>query len=288
MKNKRKILSFILVVCIFASFSLIPYAESTAQILTTTEKAEVLNKLSILKGDGTGDYKLDNQLKRSEAAAFIIRLLGKESYVLENSDNYIATSYTDVVSSDWFAPYVGYCSEEGIIAGTGNNQYTPNAFTSEKAFLKLVLVSLGYEYGNDFSWSEVYAKAYEVKLVTGEEYLTKTEDNNAFTREGVVNVLYNALSQNKNGTTVSLIQSLINEGAVSKELAATVGLAGDTSTATITSCESIGETTILINFDRSIKAIDPANIKIYESADITKQLTATVLNLQNNILVLTT
>ncbi len=290
MRKIKNFFSIILVICIFATFTLIPAAESTTTTttLTSTEKAEVLNKLSILKGDISGDYKLDNQLKRSEAATFIIRLLGKEAFVLENNDNYINTTYTDVTSSDWFAPYVGYCSEEGIIAGMGNNLYNPNAYISEKAFLKLVLVALGYEYGNDFSWSEVYNKAYEVNLVTDPEYLERTADNNAFTREGVVGVIYNALSQQRNSTAITLIQSLINEGAVTPELAASVGLAGKVVNISVTGSEALNETTLLINFDKAIKNIPDTNIKIYETGDITKQLTAKVLNLQNNILIITT
>jgi len=306
MKNLRKCFSILLIFCIFVSFTLVPGAESTDTsyensssgtaassistdtILTTPEKAEVLNKLSILKGDGTGDYNLDGQLKRNEAATFIIRLLGKEDFVLENRENYIYTSFKDVKPTDWFASYVGYCSEEGIIAGIGNNMYDPNAAISEKAFLKLVLVVLGYEYGLDFSWSDVYAKAYEVGLVKDSEYLEKTEDNFNYTREGVVEVLYSSLFLEINGKNITLLRNLINEGAVTQDLAESLGLIEKKIDVKVTGCEAVNETTVIVNFDKAINEMDDSDIIIYETEDITRQLDVSVTNIQNNVLVLTT
>jgi hypothetical protein len=115
-------------------------------------KADILNKLSILKGSGD-DYNLDGQLRRSEASAFIVRLLGKENFVLQNKEKYAQTSFPDVSYSDWFAAYVGYCVDQGIITGYVDGYFKPNDNISEKSFLKMVLCALGYKYVEDFTWT---------------------------------------------------------------------------------------------------------------------------------------
>ena len=109
----RRIFCIITAFCIYLTMfsSTIVNSASTIQ-----EKAEVLNSLSILRGY-KGDFKLKDKLERCEAAAFIVRILGKEDYVLENHLLYRTTGFPDVVTSEWYAPYIEYCVEQGIING---------------------------------------------------------------------------------------------------------------------------------------------------------------------------
>lgn len=170
MMKKRRIFTAVLILILCFSY-IMPAAANP--YLTTGEKADALNLLDILKGDN-GDYKLGDSLLRSEAAAFIVRVMGKENHVLLNKEDYWGTRFPDVISSRWYAPYVGYCLEQGIISGEADGYYRPNNTISEKAFLKLVLGALGYEYGADFDWDEVYMKSFYVGLVDDQDYLYKT------------------------------------------------------------------------------------------------------------------
>ena len=113
MYRKRIVISLVLVVSLCIAYFLPAYAQGN---LTTYEKADVLNKLSILAGMD-GDYNLSGQLRRSEAAAFIVRIMGKEEYVKSNKEKYWSTKFPDVISTQWYAPYVGYCSKNNIISG---------------------------------------------------------------------------------------------------------------------------------------------------------------------------
>jgi hypothetical protein len=159
---------------------------------SVTEKADTLNKFTVLRGDGK-DYNLNGQLTRAEAAAFIIRIMGKEEEVLGNNNKYNKTVFPDVQKGQWFTSYIAYCVEQGIIGGFPNGKYAPNDPISEKAFLKLVLGVLGYKYNIDFDWSNVYATAYNTGLVLDYTYQGKSGDNTNYKRSEVVNVLYNVL-----------------------------------------------------------------------------------------------
>src|SRR6056297_272334 len=78
--------------------------------------AETLYDLELLSGDGVS-FNLDQQLKRQDAAAFIVKFLGRNNHVSFNRNVYSRNSFSDVNTNEWFAPYVGYLVEEGVISG---------------------------------------------------------------------------------------------------------------------------------------------------------------------------
>jgi len=292
MMKKRGILTVILITSLCLSFFIPANANPD---LTTEEKADVLNQLDILKGTN-GDYKLNDQLKRSEAAAFIVRIMGKENHVLLNKEDYWGTRFPDVISTQWYAPYVGYCAQQDIISGGTDGYYKPNNTISEKAFLKLVLGALGYVYNTDFTWSEVYSKAFYVGLVDDQDYLSKTEDNLKYTRGDVVDVLYNALTKVINGTEVTLIQSLVDDGIITAELAESTGLLDDDGVTPPVTTSDIGieqllvlnRNSIFIQFSETVEEIAAGDIKIYETDDFTSRLDATVKAKQPDTIVIET
>ncbi len=110
-------------------------------------------------------------------------------------NKYIETPFDDVDENDWFAPFVGYCYQNGIIKGFGDGSFRPDDFVSEKAFLTMVLGSLNYEADKDFDWDTVLQKAYEVGLVENIEYAVRTEDNTNYLRENVVHTIYMSLKK---------------------------------------------------------------------------------------------
>ena len=126
MKNCFIILSAILTVTAMTSVSAAVVPEADIE-----EMADALNKLNILQG-ANGDYMLDNYMTRAEAAAFIVRMLGKENYVKENSESLIPVKYADVRANDWFAPYVGYSTLMGIIGGNPDGTFAPRENATEK------------------------------------------------------------------------------------------------------------------------------------------------------------
>lgn len=282
MRYLKLVLTTILLICVTATF--IPvYAEQDIQ-----SEADTLNALSILRGSG-GNYNLDGQLLRSEATAFIIRLLGKENYVLQNKASYSTVKFPDVKATDWFTPYVGYCVEQGIMTGYVDGSFGPIDFISEKAFLKMVLCALGYIYSEDFTWGNVYQSAYNAGLVTDPIYMSKIEDNTQYKREQVVDVLYNALSKENQVTKGKQILVLINEGIITKELALSTGILQDSMATSVQIVTPIDKNRISIKINENVKALADEDIKIFESTDFIRGLNVVVESqLNGEIIVKTT
>lgn len=293
--NKRKIVAIVLSISIFLGGYSNTYATeiaNTTEDLTDTQttsevkdtdsnimeaqlKAEVLNKLNIISGDGKGNYSLDSQLKRSEAATFIVKLLGKDNFIKENKEIYKKTGFKDVKSTDWFINYISYCEQNTIISGLGNGKFGPNNFISEKAFLVLVMKSLGYtSEAGDFSWDTVFSDAYRLGLVKDSDYEQITEDNNEYKRSDVVEVLYNSLALKLKDSNLTLLQSLTNEGVIDRVTAASTGLLTDSIIAGISTVSPQNESRVAITFNEELYPISLENIKIYSSAK--KSLTLTV------------
>lgn len=76
-----------------------------------------------------------------------------------------ASRFGDVKASEWFAPYVGWAAENGFVAGTGDNAFSPNA-PIEREQLCVIL--------------QKFQEQYEIK--TGSGALSP----NAFTDEAAI------------------------------------------------------------------------------------------------------
>ena len=229
-------------------------------------KAQILNTLGILRGTGTG-YNLEGKLKRSEAATFIVRFLGVENDVLADRTDYSNTEYNDVSSASWYAPYVGYCDEEGIINGYTDGSFKPEEYLSEKAFLKMLLVVLGYEYEEDFDWNSVYYMAYTKGVVTDEDYRYRATDNTNYTRGDVVEVLHTSMQIEHEDTGEQMIETFIEKDIISEEQAKKLLLMKDTVDTEIEKIVAEDEETILVTFNEAIEDLDEEQITVYLSSD---------------------
>lgn len=268
MRGQNKILPLLIAVFLMG-FAFVPAV--CAQSEPSNDKADVLNKLTIVKGNGS-NYNLAGQLKRSEAAAFIVRIMGKEKYVLSNTQKFSAVKFPDVPAASWFAPYVGFCEEQGIIGGYVDGSYGPNDNISEKAFLKIVLGALGYRDGTDFNWNNIYQVALSVGLVTDTAYQTKKDDNKQYTRENVIKVLYNSLNLKKKDTKTTIVQNMIAEGAITKEAAVSVHAIKDSITTSVLAITPVNESRLSIKLNESVQNISAENIQIYESGNTAVKL----------------
>lgn len=262
--NKRRTISWVIVICLFILSLSMAFAADVS-VLDVNKKAQTLNKLGILSGDGKGNYNLSSSLKRSEAATFIVALLGKTKEVVDNKSKYIDTGFSDVKSTDWHAASVGFCKANAIISGIGQNKFGPKNSITEKAFLTMVMKAIGYT-NEDFSSGNVYQKAYEIGLVTEDIYQDKTDDNKNYTRSQVVDVMYNALGLKIKNGDIILIKKLIIDGQISPQKAIEAGFVFDELPTTISQITVLSDEWIILRFNESIKELNDSNIVIYESS----------------------
>lgn len=249
----------ILLVCIFCLVNVI-----SVNAATEKSRADILNSLSLLQGNGI-DYNLDGQLKRSEAVTFIVRVLGKETYVNDNKAKYQTTTFIDVKSDDWYAAYVGFCVEQNIVSGFPDGKFHPDELVTEKAFLKMLLGVLGYIEGNDFSWDNVLIFAFNVGLVDDPNYKISVNDNANYKRLDVVNALYNSLTKPYKDKNQTIINNLIKQNVVKRSLALQLGLVKDEVPTKIEKSSVTNENSITIKLNEEIKPISSNAITLNES-----------------------
>ena len=183
----------------------------TTCALAATEKqqdaADALNSLGLFLGTEKG-YELDNQLKRSDGIALLVRLLGKEEAAKSGKT---AHPFNDVDS--WLAPYVSYAYAEGLTKGVSETAYGTAKDMTRAQFYTLVLRALGYTDegdGADFEWAQPYALAKEVGL-------TKSAVTyNSFSRGAAVQMFWRALNAKVKGTEKTLGDMLIADGVFTK------------------------------------------------------------------------
>lgn len=226
------------------------------------DKAYALNVLSILKGMD-GDYNFMGDLTRAQAATFIVRLMGKEDYVLSNQKKFISTPFPDVKKDDWFAPYVGYCFTNDIIDGDTDGTYRPGDNVSEKAFTKMVLGVLGYEYDKDYKWENVFPFAYEKKLVTDISYAVKNSDNENFYRKDAINLLYDSLLVDIKNGKMTLVEQLVDDKVLSSSKVKALGmLKVDENKTKIDNIEVVSDQKIILTLNEEIEVPDKDDIEI--------------------------
>jgi hypothetical protein len=294
MKKGRAVFALVLILSLLASTQTLSIALSSTA--TQAEKVKLLSELSIFIGSN-GDYRLNDKLSRSEAAALAVRMMGKELNVLLNSESYSNTPYPDVDPSHWYAAYVGFCTKEGILSGDTSGLYKPNEFITEKAFLKIILGVLGYEINKDYTWVDLFKKAFEVGLVTELSYIVKEDDNLDFKRGDAVNVMYNALTLEAIDTKMQLFHKLIDSGLLTKEKAIQLGLMQeeteentevnkDELPTEIDELLVFDETNLSIVFNEDIKSIE--KIKMYETHNKKNLLKFNIGQIEENYILMTT
>ena len=273
---KRRITALIILVVMSAALI---FPVNAAENITVEDKADILAQLSILSGSGT-DYDLNGYLKRGQAAVFLVRALGKADVVEENKAQYKTTGFSDVSSSSSYAPYIGYCASQKLMSGYSNGKFSPDDVISEKQFLTILMISLGYKSGTDFDLNSVYNRAFDVGLVIDSSYRTKTGDNINYKRADAVEVLYNFLRTSKKGSDETLIEELIAEGLVEKETALSAGLLDETVSADtkteIVTVTPVEQGKLFLKLNESIEKLSNSDISIYETSNTSKKLSAEI------------
>lgn len=96
-----------------------------------------------------------------------------------------SNSYTDVSTSDWYADAVAYVTDKGLMSGTGDNQFSPNATTTRGMLMTVLARYAGEDTTGGATWYEKgmnWAKANGVS--------DGTNPNANITREQLVTMLY--------------------------------------------------------------------------------------------------
>ena len=93
--------------------------------------------------------------------------------------------FDDVASSDWFADAVKYVSDKGLMNGTDDNQFSPNASTTRGMLMTVLARYAGEDTTGGAAWYEKGMEWAKAKGVSD-----GTNPNANITREQLVTMLY--------------------------------------------------------------------------------------------------
>ena len=181
------------------------------------EAVDVLSAIGVLEGDAKG-FRPNDTLKRSEAAKIIAALnLTPKTAAALSADT---APFADVPVSHWAAGYIAEGVDTGYIAGVGDNKFNPDGQLTGYAYLKMLLVCLGY----DAVIEELTGDNWTVNVLKLAKKADLTDGNDDFvgskavTREEAALYALNALQaktvwyQNK-GTNITINGIVIASGA---------------------------------------------------------------------------
>ena len=198
MKNFKKVLALVLVLATLLGLATMASAteyKDADQIDTSYDEAvKVLDLIETMQGYPNGEFRPTANITREEAAKLIA--------IFDNKDADISTYYTSInpfadEKGRWGESYVGYGYRAGIIAGMNANTFAPTANVTGTQFLKMALVTLGYDQEAEgfvgSSWAvNVLALAKRIKLIDGLADGWKPEAQ--LTRQEAAQILLNTLN----------------------------------------------------------------------------------------------
>jgi hypothetical protein len=172
-----------------------------------THCADALHSLGLFQGTTAG-YELDRAPTRAEAAAMLVRLLGKEADAKALT---YSAPFTDVPA--WAQPYVQYLYDNGLTTGKTATAFGPSDKCTAQQYAAFLLRALGYsEKSGDFT----YAKAVDFAATKG---VVDAFDCNqkSFLRDNVAAMSYTALSVAPKSGETDLLTKLVKSGAVASD-----------------------------------------------------------------------
>ena len=147
MRNLKRTLSLLLAAAMLMGMMVVGASAASSSDftdsdeITNIEAAQVMTALGVFEGTDSGAFDPNGTLTREQAAAIICRmLLGEDAEELTTN----SVVFSDVSADRWSAGYIGYCAQQGILAGTGNGAFDPEGELTGLAFAKMCLVALGY------------------------------------------------------------------------------------------------------------------------------------------------
>lgn len=199
MKNFKKVLALVLVLATLLGLATMAgaateYKDADKVNADYTEAIKVLDLIETMQGYPDGNFKPTATITREEAAKVIA--------IFDNKDADISTYYTSInpftdEKGRWGESYVGYGYRAGIIAGMNATTYAPTSNVTGTQFLKMALVTLGYDQEKEgfvgTSWAvNVLALAKKIGLIDNLADGWKPEHD--LTREEAAQILLNTLN----------------------------------------------------------------------------------------------
>lgn len=182
----------------------------TALAADFTHCAEALQEMELFTGTKHG-YELDRAPTRAEAAAMLVRLLGREE---DAKSKIYPTPFRDVPK--WAAPYVGWLYENKLTVGMSETKFGTTQLCNAQQYATFLLRALGYAEGDGYTYQTALDYARTLGVIDAVNY----DSGKQFLRDQMVAMSYTALSREVKTGDGMLLDTLIAEGSIHAKKAA--------------------------------------------------------------------
>ncbi len=181
--------------------------------------ADALSKMGIFRGTDKG-FELERSGTRLEGLIMLIRLNGSDASALKADPKTNPFKDVPVWASNQAQRYVGFAYTQGLTKGVSSDRFDPSSPLAAEHYATFVLRALGYSDSNDgkadFKWQDAADKLTDLGIISPNEAI---EIKTTFRRDQIVLISYRALSATLKGSETTLLDRLIQSGAVDRNAA---------------------------------------------------------------------
>lgn len=159
MSTMKKLFALVLALAMMMSVAVFANAYGDAEAIAEECKyaVDLLSAIGLVEGDNHGNFNPENTITRAEAAAIIYRL--RNNGVDDKAAMWVDSEpFTDVADTDWFAGYVAWCYNYGIIDGTSATTFNPKSPIKGIELAKMLLTTAGYKSASEGYTGDAWEK----------------------------------------------------------------------------------------------------------------------------------
>lgn len=234
----------------------------TVQADTIGKEAQACKELEILIGeDASGVTSKYLSKTPTRIQAYIISLRLKGLYY-EAGEYESSVNFNDAASAGWARNYLAYAKNNPELGWSG---YPDGSFgvadnINGQAFYKVMLETLGYKQGIDFTYAETLEFAEDIDLVSDADSIAKIK---SFTVNDIAKGIYNALNTKPADSDKKLITLMVEKNIIESDKAVAAGFTLDTEEAEVTSFNVVSNNKIQVEFDEEIQ-LQKADVEVSE------------------------
>lgn len=142
---------------------------------TPVEEEPTVVRTPFVDGNGDGTYSPNKNVTRAEFLKMAVSALTD----FDKTKDYGKTGFSDVDESRWFAPYISYAKQKGIVSGDKEgNTFRPNGFITRAEAAKIAAAAMGItstdvktsSFNDVTGWAVPYVEALaEKKILEGDK-----------------------------------------------------------------------------------------------------------------------
>jgi len=145
----------------------------------------------VLSGYPDGSFKPEATVNRAEFLKIVLAAKG-----IDATSGETASTFSDVEPGAWYAPYVRYAKDSGIIQGYPDGTFKPGQAVNFAEALKMAYVALGFD-GDASAGGEWYQRYLRHAQVNSVLFETNVDVSVGMTRKDVVWIVWRLLRDNQ-------------------------------------------------------------------------------------------